>query len=85
MSSIEEQPTTLLSWSMWGVAYAVVSGVKIVSMVPGNNGRLGWRLDDTDGKAAAALDTWRNGSPMVDGRLLVQVHFELMDDVREFA
>ena len=76
---------TLVSWSMWAVSYAMVSGVRLVGTVTGQYGRLGWRLDNTDGKAKAALDCWRSGQAVVNGRDLIDAHGRLLDDVRHLT
>jgi len=82
---MEHYKEAIVSWSVWGVAYCVVSGVRILGTVSSTSGgRMGWRLDNEDNKAWLALDTWRNGTPSVNGRELVDAHFGLMDDIRRY-
>jgi hypothetical protein len=73
---------TLVSWSMWGVSYAMVAGVRLLGTIAGQNGRLGWRLDNEGGKAKHALDEWRSGEAVVNGRALIDCHNILLDDIR---
>jgi hypothetical protein len=75
----------LVVYSMWAVAYCVVSGVKIVGTQTGSYRRMGWRLDNADGRAKGLLDEWRSGAPIVNGRALLDAHNRLMDDVRHLT
>ena len=81
--TVGEQLPTLLVFSMWAVAYCVVGGVEIVSTQAGSYGRMGWRLDNADGKAKKLLDEWRAGVAIVNGRALLDAYQRLMDDVRQ--
>ena len=76
------QPSSLLVWSMWAVAYCIVNGVKIISPQRGERGRMGWWLDNAEGKAKRHLDEWRAGAALVNGRALIDAHQRLMDEVK---
>jgi hypothetical protein len=82
---MDETKERLLVWSMWAVAFCVVEGVKVVGTVPGHYGRMGWLLDDSDGEASRALEKWRNGVPIVNGRALLDAHSRLMDDAKQLT
>jgi hypothetical protein len=73
---------TLTVYSLWAVAYAVINGIEIVGTERGNYGRVGWILDNTDGRAKRVLDVWREGTPIVNGRALIAAHSRLMDRIR---
>lgn len=85
MEQMSEPQETLTVYSMWAVSYAIVSGVKIVGTVTGHYGRMGWRLDNAEGKAQAVLDEWRSGVAVVNGRALLDAHARLMDDVKNLT
>jgi len=75
----------LVVYSMWAVAYTVVCGVKVVGTQTGSYGRVGWRLDNADGRTKQLLDEWRSGVAIVNGRALLDAHNRLMDDVRHLT
>jgi hypothetical protein len=82
---MQENREQLLCWSMWAVAYAIVSGVSIAGTSRGSAGRVGWWLENSNGQAQAALDAWRSGVAIVNARALLDAHFSLMDEVRRSA
>jgi hypothetical protein len=69
-------------YSMWAVSYAMVNGVEIIGTTSGRYGRVGWKLDNTDGRAKTVLDEWRSGIAIVNGRALIDAHSRLMDIIR---
>jgi hypothetical protein len=72
----------LVSWSLWAVSYCVACGIEIVGKLDGGSGRVGWRLDNKDGQAKRALDEWRSGEAVVNGRALVDAHRQLVDVIQ---
>jgi hypothetical protein len=69
---------TVEAFSLWGTAYAMTRGVRLVQVIPGRVGRAAFLLDDSDGRATEALNEWREGHAMVNGRNLVEVQRELI-------
>jgi hypothetical protein len=85
MERTSEPQETLIVYSMWAVAYCQVSGVEIVGTVFGNYGRMGWQLDNADGRAKQLLDEWRSGEAVVNGRALIDTRSRLMDDAKNLT
>ena len=48
---------TIITYSVWAAAFALVNGVRLVDTVPGD--RVGFVLDDSDGRATWAVIQWR--------------------------
>jgi hypothetical protein len=76
---------TMTIYSMWAVSYCLVNGVQVAATVRGSYGRMGWRLDNHDGRAKVLLDEWRSGVAIVNGRALLDMHNRLMSDVKNLT
>lgn len=65
-------------YSLWAGAYALAQGVRLVRIEPGNTGRVRLYFDDKDGAASAAINEWRNGAALIQGRVLMKYRTELL-------
>lgn len=76
---MEDEMATVTTSDMWSAAFCAVRGIRIVGYVPTRDRkRIGVVLDDSDGKASAALTEWRFNSPLVSGRALISIHGEIL-------
>lgn len=66
---------------LWASAYAMTLGVKLLQVVRDPGQKAVFVLDDTGGQATAALNTWWNGQPIVNGRTLVAARSALLDEM----
>ncbi len=71
---------TIITYSVWAAAFALVNGVRLVDTVPGD--RVGFVLDDSDGRATWAVIQWRQDDATVDGRALVETYRDLLTRAR---
>jgi len=67
--------------ALWASAYALTLGVRLLEVVADSGQKAVFVLDDSAGQATEALDTWWNGSPMVNGRDLVAARSVLLDGI----
>jgi hypothetical protein len=69
--------------SFWAVAYALSQGVTLLDMHyrPKGEGRHRFYLDDTDGQASRALDTWFTGAPVGNLRAFISAYYVLVDAI----
>ena len=75
---MEQQELT--TYSIWAAAYAVLQGVSLLGTRSNGVGRRSLIvLDNHDGKAAEAIQEWRKGSPICNGRSLAEVYRDLMN------
>ncbi len=69
------QTKTLTSYNVWLVAYCMAQGIKVVRVVPG-----AWKaieLDDSDGRATAAMTGWLAAGRAANLRAFVDCYKEL--------
>jgi hypothetical protein len=78
--SMNGQTTTVTSFSVWGSAYLLASGIPWVGNVPGK--RVGFTFSDEDGRARRLLQAWRDGDAMVRGPALADAYQEIMNAVK---
>jgi hypothetical protein len=76
---------TVEAFSLWGAAFAMTRGVRLVQVIPGVRGMAVFVLEDGDGKASQALVDWRAGNTLIDGRSLVENQRELLTGARRIV
>jgi len=72
--------STVVTTDLFTTAYCLASGVRLAGTRQGRY--VVFVLDNSEGEAAAALDTWYNGTPTVDARDLAEHYRQLSGLVR---
>lgn len=73
-----------LTWSLWGTAYALCQGVKLLR-IDYDGKKFTYVLSDDDGKATETLTAWRTGDPVVGGRTLLETRGFLLDQMNNYT
>lgn len=65
--------------SLWAGVVALCQGVKLVGVVRESGNKAVWLLDDSEGKATAALAEWYEGNPLIGARDMLAARSILLD------